>query len=440
MPLSTGVELTDEQEAIASNALSWLYTRKSGTLPEEIRNATAVVTYTGKASQVLEAKLFGARPGYVGTIHSLFYRPVGIDEQDQVVFELRDADKEDEGSEGVMLRKDASVDFCLPVANFKLYFGNGVFRNRRISFIIVDELSMIDKNMYRDLTKFGLPVLFCGDVEQLPPVNGLTDKRLLTPDYTLTEVHRQALDNGIIRVATNVRQGVGLPRYSEGKEVMRTDRLAVAPWVDKFVDKFYRKKDGTGIMLCGRNDKRHAMNRNIRKKLGYTSDYPEQGEMVICLKNNKDAGLFNGTMCEVMEGLTPHTPPAEPGKTQTVPLMDLTQLENDTIKVLRRLGVKAETGTMVVRPVGEKDEIRVTCLLHTFGNQMPARAMQAIQSEKHLQLFDFGYCLTVHKSQGSEWDTVFFYISRMGMQTDEEYRKWLYTGVTRAAKRLVLID
>jgi len=56
-----------------------------------------------------------------------------------------------------------------------------------------------------------------------------------------------------------------------------------------------------------------------------------------------------------------------------------------------------------------------------------------------LNIFDFGYVITTHKSQGSEWDNVIVFEERFPKATDEEYSKWLYTAVTRAKKNLLLI-
>ena len=57
-----------------------------------------------------------------------------------------------------------------------------------------------------------------------------------------------------------------------------------------------------------------------------------------------------------------------------------------------------------------------------------------------MNVFDFGYAVSVHKSQGSEWDKIILIEERNSYQSDEEYARWLYTAVTRASKGLVILD
>jgi exodeoxyribonuclease V len=77
--------------------------------------------------------------------------------------------------------------------------------------VIVDECSMLGIRMGHDLLSFGKPVLGLGDKGQLPPVGDsclFTDRE---PDVVLTELHRQALDSPIVRLATMARRGETLP-------------------------------------------------------------------------------------------------------------------------------------------------------------------------------------------------------------------------------------
>jgi ATP-dependent exoDNAse (exonuclease V) alpha subunit len=54
-------------------------------------------------------------------------------------------------------------------------------------------------------------------------------------------------------------------------------------------------------------------------------------------------------------------------------------------------------------------------------------------------LFDFGYALTVHKAQGSSADTVLLFEERNQHMSDDDWRRWLYTAVTRAERQLYII-
>src|SRR5438552_10768140 len=141
--------------------------------------------FTGKAACVMRSKgCHGA-----ATIHSLIYKARESGEETPS-FELWD---------------DA------PASKAKL--------------IVVDECSMVDGELARDLMSFGVPLLVLGDPAQLPPIQGggfFTDAK---PDAMLTEVHRQARDNPIVRLSMDIRAGnpLMLGSYGETQVVRRGD-------------------------------------------------------------------------------------------------------------------------------------------------------------------------------------------------------------------------
>ena len=73
---------------------------------------------------------------------------------------------------------------------------------RDAKLLVLDEVSMVGPEMARDLLAFGKPILVLGDPGQLPPVKGEGAFNTDEPDVLLTEVHRQAGDSAIIRLAT----------------------------------------------------------------------------------------------------------------------------------------------------------------------------------------------------------------------------------------------
>ncbi|HPE32748.1 MAG TPA: AAA family ATPase, partial [Parvularculaceae bacterium] len=135
-------------------------------LAEGAGGEVAFAAFTGKAAHVMRQK------GCEGatTIHSLIYRPADEDEEGALVFAIR---------------RDA------PAASADL--------------IIIDECSMVDEELGRDLLSFGKPVLVLGDPAQLPPVKGGGFFTEAEPDFMLTEIHRQAADNPIIRLSMEIR-------------------------------------------------------------------------------------------------------------------------------------------------------------------------------------------------------------------------------------------
>ena len=261
----------------------------------------------------------------------------------------------------------------------------------KASLIVIDECSMVDAELGRDLQSFGVPVLVLGDPAQLPPIQGggfFTD---VTPDAMLTEVHRQARDNPIVRLSMDVREGRELAPGTYGEtQVVTRDEL-----------------DGQRVVsadqvLVGRNATRRAYNARMRHRRGYEGDLPAAGDKLVCLRNNKRKGLYNGALWSVKERPT---------------------TRRDILK-------------MVLQPddgfagKGIKVSVRSECF--TGG-------IEAIDwpLRKRCDEFDYGYVLTVHKAQGSQWDDVVLFDESAAF--GESRQRWLYTGVTRAAKRLTVV-
>ena len=142
-------------------------------LAEHADGKVAFAAFTGKAAMVMRQKgCHGAR-----TIHALIYES--------------DVDPTT-GDVTTRLRPPGWLD--------------------KYALIIIDECSMVDEEMGKDLLSFGRPVLVLGDPAQLPPVRGGGYFTARQPDYMLTEVHRQAADSPIIRLATEIREGQFRPR------------------------------------------------------------------------------------------------------------------------------------------------------------------------------------------------------------------------------------
>jgi exodeoxyribonuclease-5 len=158
----------------------------------------------------------------------------------------------------------------------------------------------------------------------------------------------------------------------------------------------------TDQILVGRNNTRRAYNMRLRERKGFTDPLPLAGDKLVCLRNNRKKGLFNGGLWNVAE---------RPTTRRQILKLRLTPDEGYAGK-----GVKVS-----VRPecfTGKIEEI-----------DWPAR--------KKYDEFDFGYVLTVHKAQGSQWDDVVLFDESFAFPDSRE--RWLYTGITRAAKRLTVV-
>lgn len=148
---------------------------------------------------------------------------------------------------------------------------------------------MVGEELGRDLLSFGRKVLVLGDPAQLSPVSGEGFFTARKPDYMLTEVHRQAAESPVLRLATTVREGGRLALGAYGTSlVIRRDQVG-----QKMVL-------GVDQVLCGTNKTRRNTNDKIRRLLGRTGRFCV-GERVVALRNDKDRGLLNGSLWEVDE-------------------------------------------------------------------------------------------------------------------------------------------
>src|SRR4029079_16855006 len=136
-----------------------------------------------------------------------------------------------------------------------------------------------------DLKSFGVPLLVLGDPAQLPPISGGGFFTEAEPDVMLTEVHRQARDNPIIRLSMEVREGMRLSPGDldeSGTQVVARDDLDP------------QRVIGADQVLVGRNNTRRAYNARMREHRGFTDALPMAGDKLVCLRNNRRKGLFNG--------------------------------------------------------------------------------------------------------------------------------------------------
>src|SRR5262249_16336339 len=153
----------------------------------------------------------------------------------------------------------------------------------KAKLIIIDECSMVDAELARDLMSFGVPLLVLGDPAQLPPIQGGGFLTATEPDAMLTEVHRQAQDDPIVRLSMTIRAGKRLQegRYGES-EVVRREAVDSARVI------------GADQILVGRNTTRRAYNARLRERRGFVDALPIAGDKLVCLRNNRRKGLFNG--------------------------------------------------------------------------------------------------------------------------------------------------
>src|SRR4030081_3061046 len=205
-------------------------------LAEGVDGKVLFAAFTGKAALVMRRK--GCQGA--STIHSLIYRSIERDSETPM-FELWD---------------DAPVS--------------------KAELIVIDECSMVDAELGRDLMSFGVPVLVLGDPAQLPPIQGGGFFTEAEPDVMLTEVHRQAQNDPIVRLSMEIRSGHRLvPGDYGASQVVRRDALDPQRVLD------------ADQVLVGRNVTRRAYNARMRERRGFEGPLPLVGDKLVCLRNNR---------------------------------------------------------------------------------------------------------------------------------------------------------
>jgi exodeoxyribonuclease-5 len=258
--------------------------------------------------------------------------------------------------------------------------------------IVIDEVSMVDEALGRDLLSFGTKVLVLGDPFQLPPVQGAGFFTAAEPDIMLTEIHRQARDNPIIRMSMDIREGEYLEHgsYGESRVIGRdaVDRAEVL------------KADQ---VLVGRNKTRTEYNDRLRELKELPHRQPVSGDKLVCLRNNPQKRLLNGQLWMISE-------------------------------VKKKAG-----GRYALRLDPEEPGMKAPAKVVTHQAFFSGEEDQLSWPERRAyDEFTFGYCLTVHKAQGSQWDDVYLFDESFVFREDR--RRWLYTGITRAAERVTVVS
>ncbi len=266
--------------------------------------------------------------------------------------------------------------------------------------IIVDEASMLDQQIWFDLLSYRVPVIAVGDHGQLPPIKEGFNL-MQNPQLKLEHIHRQAQDNPIIEVSKLARETGNVPPKKYGDLVIKysADDMNFSEASKELLENY----NADTLILCGYNITRNKINQFVRNSMGFEEPEPQPGDRVLCLRNNNKKGIYNGMLGTIRE------------IRHKGDWYDSDILMDDTNKLY--------SGKIYGPQFGAKEPINFT--------QNRIKASDG-------DLFDFGYALTVHKAQGSQAKKVILFEERFSKMDDEQWRRWLYTGVTRAEKELYM--
>lgn len=289
--------------------------------------------------------------------------------------------------------------------------------------VVVDEVSMVSKDLINQLFSYdGIHVICLGDPGQLPPISSNDDNHLLNhPHIFLDEIMRQAQDSSIIRLSMNIREGKPFAQeFVNEKEVHiyspEQFDTGMLTWADE--------------ILCATNRTRKWANDETRRLLGFSGEIPNKGEKIICGRNywrvvdkQTHNPLINGTIGTVTSiAPTSRALPAWYG--------------GNLIKYLYG-GFHTESGDNFDNLLMDR---KLMCENEkTFSPEFEYRLSINKKTKYFIPMeFEYGYAITVHRAQGSEWDNILV-IEEDFPFSKEEHKRWLYTAVTRASSRVVLI-
>lgn len=360
------------------------------TLARHLQNSTELsmqyCAFTGKAAQTLRSK----GVDNVSTIHSMLYMPIDKENTRAKILQLRQDIENNKVEDLQKARKRLEkLERDLQSPYFVLREG---LEEELCDIIVVDEYSMLSNAIREDILKTGKRVLYLGDPGQLPPVNGSND---ITPDYFLTEVHRQALESPILAAATMVREQGIVPQHFKNEFYYIPKEEASYETVFKHADQ----------ILVAYHKTRKTFNKRMRQIQGYDPNMPCIGERVVCLKNKHNIGIFNGSI----------------GKITSQP--EMSELQH-----IMRFDFREESWGE-----GADLEVEAYAPLLCHGKEQDPTDPIGIP-------FDYAYAITGHKSQGSEWDAVAIYNEPFFGKMAQQARQWVYTTITRARKTCYFVD
>ena len=348
------------------------------------------VTFTGKAASVLINK---GNPAT--TVHKLIYDPIINGKGNIVGFELK-----------------KSINGC-------------------VKLIIVDEFFMLNSKIMNDLLSFNIKTICLGDNHQLPPPFGSVNELYKNPDVILTKPLRQSLDNPIIYLAQEVinHHYLQYGKYGDNVEIIRKSQLNL------------EKMKNADQIIAGKNDTVKKLNNFYRKNflnIDIINDvYPKKNEKLICLQNNWNltceenkitTNLVNG-MSLILENdlvISPHTK-------HSFANIRPDFYNNHFFKNIPIDMLYFQYGFTKDDELFDVNNIKK----YNYGEILKKRNIMFDNYYK-LNKLTYGYAITTHKSQGSEFKDVFFIFEPFKSSKDELYWQMLYTGLTRASERITI--
>lgn len=362
---------------------------------ERVKRTPRYMAFSGKAANVMRQRgCEGAK-----TIHKTIYTPVNGAEAAYAKLEAQ-LERETDPARREMIEDEMNRIFK-DAANPRFILNLEAELNPYTDVIVLDEVSMVDEPMGKDVLAFNCPVLVMGDPGQLPPIKGTGYFTECAPDVMLTEVFRQAEGNPILDLATKARKGEEIEYGEYGSSSFKMKGTM-------------RDLIEVDQVIVGTNARRISLNKAIRNYLGRTKVL-EQGDKIIITKNNyeHEFDVLNGQLYTVERATYWKHPIGH--EFYKADLVNMDEPDLRLTDVLLHLNPFVE-GT---------SRFKERWLPNTTGIK---RALVAT----------YGYAITCHKAQGSQWNKISV-VNDWPSQSDT-YQQWLYTALTRAVESVTLME
>ena len=284
--------------------------------------------------------------------------------------------------------------------------------DRKYKLIVMDEASSVSDDMFRTIKTHGIPVLAVGDHGQLGPVRA-SGELMKNPMLRLEQIHRQAEGSSIIALSRHVREGGKLVDFRSWDT---SCVLRKRSDIEAVVRETLAEPNQLDVALIAwMNRTRVELNRTARKIQGYDGQPPFPGETIIALHNY-------GAICNGMRGLL--AKPSFMDERRNWILHANVEFPDD--------GMAGEWHEMNGHQFNRERTFASIDELRQYG--IPAETMGGGG-----RLFDFGSCLTAHKAIGSQFSHTVVVVDRSEKPSEEDWRRWIYSSITRASSRLSVV-
>ena len=347
------------------------------------------------------------------------------------------------------------------------------------TLFIVDEASMIQNSSMNDLSQFSSrnilddllsyvfsgennKLLFIGDSAQLPPVGHDNSPALdiefmkksydlIIDSFELTEVVRQAQMSGILVNATSIRKGINreqviFPLFSV-KKFADIERLSGSDLEDALNTAYSGTEKDNNAVICRSNKRANIYNQEIRRRILFFENEINAGDFMMVVKNNyfwlpegsSPGFIANGDIVEIMRIRKTEELYGFRFADVTIRFLDYPDEKELDVKILLDT-IMSESAAL-----SSTDNNRLfQTVMEDFSDLRSKRGrIEKVKSSPYFNALQvkFAYALTCHKTQGGQWNTIFI---DQGWLNDKminvEYLRWLYTAVTRATKKVFLIN